>query len=104
MNLEIRNLAMSYGKRQALSGVTLTIRSGGLTGLVGPNGAGKSTLLKILATLLRPTRGEIFLDGADIRKKPDVLRSVLGICRRTFRSTETWTHGSSSPSWLRSKN
>lgn len=78
MNLEIRNLAMSYGKRQALSGVTLTIRSGGLTGLVGPNGAGKSTLLKILATLLRPTQGEIFLDGADIRKKPEALRSVLG--------------------------
>ncbi len=78
MKLEIRSLSMNYGKAQALSDVTLTLQSGGLTGLVGPNGAGKSTLLKILATLLKPSRGEILLDGADIRKKPDVMRSVLG--------------------------
>ena len=78
MNLEIRSLSMRYGKTQALSDVSLTFRSGGLTGLVGPNGAGKSTLLKILATLLRPSKGEILLDGRDIRKRPDVMRRVLG--------------------------
>lgn len=69
---------MNYGKMQALSDVSFTLRSGGLIGLVGPNGAGKSTLLKILATLLRPSHGEILLDGRDIRKKPDAMRSVLG--------------------------
>lgn len=69
---------MNYGKARALSNVNLTLQSGGLTGLVGPNGAGKSTLIKILATLLKPSLGEILLDGADIRKKPDVMRSVLG--------------------------
>lgn len=78
MNLEIRSLSMNYGKAKALSDVTLTLKSGGLTGLVGPNGAGKSTLLKILATLLKPSCGEILLDGKDIRKKPDVMRNVLG--------------------------
>lgn len=78
MNLEVRSLSMDYGKTQALSDVAFTLRSGGLTGLVGPNGAGKSTLLKILAMLLRPTRGEILLDGRDVRKKPDAMRSVLG--------------------------
>ena len=78
MNLEVRSLSMNYGKMQALSDVSFTLRSGGLIGLVGPNGAGKSTLLKILATLLRPSHGEILLDGRDIRKKPDAMRSVLG--------------------------
>jgi len=78
MNLEIRSLSMNYGKMQALSDVTLTLRSGGLIGLVGPNGAGKSTLIKILATLLRPSQGEILLDGKDVRKKPDAMRNVLG--------------------------
>ena len=78
MKLEIRSVSMNYGKAHALSNVTLTLQSGGLTGLVGPNGAGKSTLIKILATLLKPSQGEILLDGKDIRKKPDVMRSVLG--------------------------
>ncbi len=78
VNLEIRSLSMNYGKAKALSDVTLTLKSGGLTGLVGPNGAGKSTLLKILATLLKPSRGEILLNGKDIRKKPDAMRNVLG--------------------------
>ena len=78
MNLEIRSLSMNYGKMQALSDVTLTLRSGGLIGLVGPNGAGKSTLIKILATLLRPSQGEVLLDGKDVRKKPDAMRNVLG--------------------------
>lgn len=78
MKLEIRSLSMDYGKTQALSDVTLTLSSGGLTGLVGPNGAGKSTLIKILATLIKPSRGEILLDGADVRKKPDIMRNVLG--------------------------
>ena len=69
---------MNYGKTRALSDVTLTLQSGGLIGLVGPNGAGKSTLIKILATLFKPSRGEILLDGTDIRKKPDIMRSILG--------------------------
>lgn len=78
MDLEIHSISMDYGKVQALSDVTLTLQSGGLTGLVGSNGAGKSTLLKILATLLKPSQGKILLDGIDIRKKPDAMRSVLG--------------------------
>lgn len=78
MKLEIRNLCVRYGSVRALDGVTFTLRSGGMTGLVGPNGAGKSTLLKTLATLLRPNKGEILLDGTDIVKKPAVMRRALG--------------------------
>ena len=78
MNLEIHNLTIKYGKFTALSNISVTLRSGGLTGLVGANGAGKSTLIKALSTLLRPTDGQILLDGVDICKKPDTMRNVLG--------------------------
>ena len=78
MNLVIHNLTIKYGKFTALSNISITLQSGGLTGLVGANGAGKSTLIKALSTLLRPTSGQILLDGVDICKKPDAMRNVLG--------------------------
>lgn len=78
MNLEIQNLTVKYGKFTAISNLSLTLHSGGLTGLVGANGAGKSTLLKAISTLLRPTSGRILLDGVNICKKPGTMRHVLG--------------------------
>jgi ABC-type multidrug transport system ATPase subunit len=78
MNLEIHNLTIKYGKFSALSNISVTLRSGGLTGLIGANGAGKSTLIKALSTLLRPTGGQILLDGVDICRKPNAMRNVLG--------------------------
>lgn len=78
MKISIRNAAKTYGSTQALQDFTLEIPSGGVFGLVGPNGAGKSTLMKILATLERPTAGTVLLDDADIIKKPNVMRNVLG--------------------------
>lgn len=52
MKLETRNLCVRYGSAKALDGVSLTLRSGGFTGLAGPNGAGKSTLLRVAVFLL----------------------------------------------------
>lgn len=78
MNLEIHNLTIKYGKFSALSNISVTLRSGELTGLIGANGAGKSTLIKALSTLLRPTGGQILLDGVDICRKPNAMRNVLG--------------------------
>ena len=56
----------------------------GVLGLLGPNGAGKSTLMRILATITRATEGEVTWNGADIAKKPDELRQVLGYLPRDF--------------------
>ena len=61
----------------ALSGVSLTVGSGELVGLLGPSGSGKSTLLLACAALLRPTAGRLLLDGTDIVKLPDVERDRL---------------------------
>jgi simple sugar transport system ATP-binding protein len=64
--LEVLNLARHFGGVQALRGVTLHVEAGEVLGLVGDNGAGKSTLLKILSGAIRPSSGEIRLDGAAV--------------------------------------
>lgn len=68
MRCEARNLYFSYGARPVLSGVDLTLEPGGLTLLLGPNGSGKSTLLRLLTGELTPARGEILLDGREVRR------------------------------------
>lgn len=84
--IEIKNLSKSYGKKQALKNVDLTIRQG-MFGLLGPNGAGKTTLMKIIATLLQKTEGDIRVCGIDIAKDREI-RKIIGIFRRTFPCTE----------------
>jgi ABC-2 type transport system ATP-binding protein len=59
MQLEIHNLAYSFGDRVALDGVTLRVEPGVLTGLLGPNGAGKTTLMRVLLGVLSPDHGEV---------------------------------------------
>ena len=56
----------------------------GVLGLLGPNGAGKSTLMRMLATITRPTTGQITWNGTDIAKSPDGLRAVLGYLPQDF--------------------
>ena len=55
----VRDVSRHYGRRRALTRVSLACRAGEVLGLLGPNGAGKSTLLSILATLLAPSAGEV---------------------------------------------
>lgn len=57
------NLEKRFGRHAAVSGVSLHIRPGTVYGLLGPNGAGKTTTLKMIAGLLRPTSGEIWVNG-----------------------------------------
>jgi len=82
--LEIRGLtkrfrAGNYGVRD----VSLEVGSGVL-GLLGPNGAGKTTLMQMIATVLRPTSGEIRFAGVDVRRRPDDLRRRLGYLPQDF--------------------
>lgn len=67
-------LGKRFGKQQAVSDISLKIRAGSIYGLLGPNGAGKSTTLKMLTGLLRPSEGQIWIDGEEWR--PEHLRSI----------------------------
>ena len=57
--LKIENLTFSYGKIQALKGVSFEVKQGEILSIVGANGAGKSTLMKCIAGLLKPQGGVI---------------------------------------------
>jgi len=61
--LECRGLTKRFGSIWALDGVTLSLESGRIVGLLGPNGSGKTTLIKLANDLLAPTGGEIFING-----------------------------------------
>lgn len=75
--LEIKNLKKSYGSFEAVKGIDFSIPKGEIFALIGPNGAGKSTTLKMISTILRPSSGEITIDGTDVVKHPDIARSKI---------------------------
>lgn len=61
--VEIKDLTKNYYNKKALNNLNLNIESGKVVGILGPNGSGKTTLIKILAGLLRQTRGKVLIDG-----------------------------------------
>ncbi len=84
MELKIEGVSKQYRWNVwGLRDFTLSIGPGVL-GLVGPNGAGKSTLMRILATITRPTEGEITWNGINIARRPNELRKVLGYLPQDF--------------------
>jgi heme exporter protein A len=76
--LQLERLSRDYGERTALEEVTLTLPAGDSLVVLGPNGAGKSTLLRVLATLLRPTRGEVVVLGCALPREAWKLRGKIG--------------------------
>jgi branched-chain amino acid transport system ATP-binding protein len=77
--LEIRDVACGYGGVEALAGVSVTARPGTITAVLGANGAGKTTLLRAISGTVRPRRGQVFLNGADLtRRRPeDIARAGI---------------------------
>ena len=70
--------------RPALDDFTLTIEQGQIFGLIGANGAGKTTLLRILATLVLPDRGDVYIAGQSVRKQPQAIRRLIGYMPDNF--------------------
>lgn len=81
--LEIKNLTKSYGNKNANNNITLTLENG-VYGLLGPNGAGKTTLMKQIATLIKPTSGEIIYNDKNIYNIEDNYRGVIGYLPQEF--------------------
>jgi ABC-type branched-subunit amino acid transport system ATPase component len=79
--LQAINVSRDFGGVHAVSGVSLAVRSGTLTGLIGPNGAGKSTLLALLAGTDSVSAGHIVYHGQDITHFPAFRRARMGLVR-----------------------
>jgi branched-chain amino acid transport system ATP-binding protein len=77
--LEVEDLHVSYGGVTALDGVTLSVRTQGITAVLGPNGAGKSTLLKSIAGLIRPQAGRVTYKGRALVGMPPEEIVRLGV-------------------------
>ena len=76
--VSFRDVSFSYGNRNVLSNVNLTIAPGRRIGLVGPTGSGKSTLAKMLVRLIDPESGVVEIDGVNVAQlRVEVLRSVV---------------------------
>ncbi len=73
--LSTDNIAKSYGGREVVRGVNLTIEQGEVVGLLGPNGAGKTTSFYMIVGLVRPDAGRVLIDGDDITRTPMYLRA-----------------------------
>lgn len=83
MELEIRNLSKSFGKKAAVRGVNLTLTPG-VWGLIGANGAGKTTLMRMLTGVLKPSSGRVLYDGIDTSNLGEAYRDALGYLPQSF--------------------
>ena len=61
--VEVKNIKKNYGKNEAVKGISFNIKEDEILGLLGPNGSGKTTTIGMLLGLLKPTSGEIFING-----------------------------------------
>lgn len=79
MKILLENIHKSYGKRQIVNRVNLSVAQGEVVGLLGPNGAGKTTTFYIATGLERPNQGKVWLDDRDITSLPIHKRAQLGV-------------------------
>jgi ABC-2 type transport system ATP-binding protein len=77
--ISIKNLSKTYNNSfEALKSVNLEINKGEIFALLGPNGAGKTTMISIICGLVRPTSGEVKVNGSDIVSEYKITRSQIG--------------------------
>ncbi len=78
-SIEVLGLKKYYGNIKAVDGVDFYVEPGSLFAFLGPNGAGKSTVIDILCTLSRPQAGQAFINGMEIGREDEKIRSEIGV-------------------------
>jgi len=78
--LELRDVRAAYEKVEVLHGVNLTVDGGALVAVLGPNGAGKSTMLRVMSGLMRPTAGQLYVEGYDVTGAGAKELADAGVC------------------------
>lgn len=76
--IKVEGVSKFYKKIQALKDITFQVKKGEVFGLIGPDGAGKTTLIQILAGILNPSSGKVFIKSIDVLKNPEATREIIG--------------------------
>lgn len=77
--IEVKGLTKHFGSVQAVNQISFRVKGGEIFGLLGENGAGKTTTLRMLATVLKPTSGSATVNGFDLVREPDRVRTQIGV-------------------------
>jgi ABC-2 type transport system ATP-binding protein len=77
--IKVKNLTKRFGETTAVNDISFEVKAGEVFAFLGPNGAGKTTTIKMLTTLLRPTQGELQIDGLDPATHQNEVRKRFGI-------------------------
>lgn len=75
---QMQELRTKNSHKTAVDDLSLTARPGEIYGLLGPNGAGKTTTLRCIATIIKPTKGEVFVAGHEVQKESEAVRRKIG--------------------------
>jgi ABC-2 type transport system ATP-binding protein len=77
--IQVRSVSKSFGNIEAVKNVSFTIDKGEIFGILGPNGAGKSTIVNILNTLIKPDKGDVIIDGVNIKDDGNTIKLIMGV-------------------------
>jgi ABC-2 type transport system ATP-binding protein len=77
--IQLSSVSKSFGNIEAVKDVSFSIDKGEIFGILGPNGAGKSTIVNILNTLVKPDKGDVIIDGVNIKGDGDTIKLIMGV-------------------------
>lgn len=89
--IAVRDLTRRFGRFVAVDHVTFEVRQGEIFGFLGANGAGKSTTIRMMCGLLKPTSGTVLVDGIDVGRDPEQVKSRIGYMSQKFSLYELLT-------------
>src|SRR5688500_500734 len=81
--ISVKDLRKSYGKFEAVKGISFDVYENEIFGLLGPNGAGKSTTLEIIETLRTKSSGSVTVDGFNLDKDSEKIKKIIGVQLQT---------------------
>jgi ABC-2 type transport system ATP-binding protein len=81
--IEVKDLKKRYGDKQAVDGISFTVKKGEIFGILGPNGAGKTTTLEMMETLRPIDDGQVIIDGINVAEEPDKIKYIIGVQPQT---------------------